>query len=248
MTAPSPRFVDHLRELRMRLLWSLFAVALGAVVVWIFFDEVFGFLERPYCSFFDNSGVDCSFLITDVLDPFSISLTVAGYGGVILALPVIFYHLARFVTPALYKEERRIVYPFVVVGVVLFVSGAVGGYLLLPQAIDVLLNFQSQETFQPTLRAQGYLSFFIKMMLAFGLAAELPLILVFLQKVGVLSAATLRKNRRIAILLIVIFGAMITPTGDPFMLLAISLPMYILFEVSILIGARMKRGAKNGPD
>ncbi len=233
--------MEHLLELRRRLLWCVGSVVAGATLIWIFFNEVFGVLEQPYCAFAESTGRDCEFLITDVLEPFNVTLTVAGYGGVIVALPVIFYHFARFVMPALYSKEKRLVIPFVVTGVLLFAAGVAGGFFLMPKAIEVLLTFSDQESFVPQLRAERYLGFFIRVLFAFGLAAELPLVLTFLQKIGLLSTDTLRKNRRVAIAGIVILGAVITPTGDPFILLAVSLPMYVLFEISILIGARWSK-------
>ena len=228
--------IEHMKELRRRLLWCVGSVIVGAIVVYIFFGPLFSFLEKPYCDFAEETGDGCSFLITDVLEPFSISLTVSGYGGLILALPVILYHFARFVMPALYPKERKVVIPFVFVGVLLFIAGSVGGYFIMPQAVDALLSFNSQDSYDPILKAQTYIGFFIKMVLAFGLAAELPLVLIFLQKIGLLSNKTLRKNRRAAVAIIVVLGAVITPTGDPFMLMIISVPMYVLFELSILIG------------
>lgn len=233
--------MEHLIELRRRLLWCVGSIVIGAILIWIFFNEVFGVLEQPYCSFAESTGRNCEFLITDVLEPFNVTLTVAGYGGLIVALPVIFYHFARFVMPALYPAEKKIVIPFVIVGVFLFAAGVTGGFFLMPKAIEVLLTFSDQESFVPQLRAERYLGFFVRVLFAFGIAAELPLVLTFLQKIGLLSTQTLRKNRRLAIAGIVILGAVITPTGDPFILAVVSLPMYVLFEISILIGARWSK-------
>lgn len=231
---------SHLSELRRRLLICVASIFVGSAIVWIFFEPIFSFFQEPYCAWAESTGSSCTFLITNVLDPFSITLSIAGYGGVILALPVIFYQFARFVTPALYPHEKRVAFPFVIAAIILFILGAVGGYFIMPEAVKILLTFNAQDTWNPNLIALDYVSFFMKMVLAFGLAAELPLILLFLQKIGILSNEFLRKNRRIAVVLIVILGAIITPTGDPFMLLAISLPMYILFELSILIGKRFE--------
>ena len=229
--------LSHLQELRKRLIWSVLSIFLGSLIVWIFFKPIFGFLENPYCDWAANNGGECTFLITDVLESFSVVISISGNGGLILAMPVILYQFARFVMPALYPKEKKIVVPFVFLGVLLFVGGAVGGYYLMPSAIEVLFSI-GPDNFDENLKAQNYVSFYIKMIVAFGLAAELPLILVFLQKLGVLSTSTLRKNRRMAVVLILVLGAIITPAGDPFTLLAITIPMYIFFEISIIIGGR----------
>jgi len=228
--------VSHLKELRRRLLWCVGSVFIGAIFVWIFFKQLFSFLQKPYCNWAEEVGGDCSFLITDVLEPLSITFTVSGYGGLILALPVILFHLARFVMPALYPKEKRAIFPFIIAAVVLLFVGAAAGYLIMPRAISTLLEFNAQDTYSPNLIATTYIGFFIKMILAFGLAAELPLVLVFLQKIGIITPETLKKNRRISIALLFIFGAVITPTGDALTLIAVTLPMYVLFEVAILIG------------
>ena len=232
------RTMEHLIELRRRLLWCVSSVIVGAILIWIFFNEVFSVLEQPYCSFAESTGRPCEFLITDVLEPFNVTLTVAGYGGLIVGLPVIFYHFARFVLPALHSDEKRLVIPFVIAGVLLFAAGVTGGFFIMPAAIEVLLTFSDQESFVPQLRAERYLGFFVRVLFAFGIAAELPLILTFLQKVGLLTVQSLSTNRRVAIAGIVILGAVITPTGDPFILMAVAVPMYVLFEISILLGAR----------
>ncbi len=255
--------VDHLGELRTRLIRSVAAVVMGAIVVWFFFDPIFDFLSEPYCQLADPGTLndaaaeledatgevaagDCNFIVTKPLEPFSVQLSMSGYGGLILALPVVIYQLARFVMPGLYPREKRAVIPFVAVSVVLLALGITLGYLFLPRALEVLTTEFGSERFQTFFSPNEYLTFFIKMVLAFGLAFELPLVLVFLQMVGVLQTETLRKNRRIAVVLVVILGAVITPTGDPFTLLALSLPMYVFYELSMIIGGRItKRRAEN---
>lgn len=229
--------VDHLTELRTRLIRSLIAVIIGAIVVYAFNERVFDFLSEPYCEIADVDN--CGFLVTKPLEPFSVTLTLSGYGGLILALPVIFYQLGRFVMPGLYSHEKKALLPFLVVSVILLFAGMTLGYLFLPRALDVLTNEFGSERFETFFSPDEYLTFFVKMVLAFGLAFELPLILVFLQMSGVLQTETLQSNRRIAAVAVVILGAVITPTGDPFTLLALALPMYVFFEISMIIGGRL---------
>ncbi len=228
--------VDHLAELRTRIIRSVAAVLVGAIGVYAFNERIFDFLSEPYCDIADVDG--CAFLVTSPLEPFSVTLTLSGYGGLILALPVVFYQMGRFVMPGLYDHEKKAMIPFLVVAVLLLFAGVTLGYFFLPRALDVLTNEFGSERFETFFSPDEYLKFFIKMVLAFGLAFELPLILVFLQKVGLIQTETLRKNRRIAAVLVVILGAVITPTGDPLTLLALSLPMYIFYEIAMVIGSR----------
>jgi len=231
--------VGHLSELRSRLIKSILAVAIGATAVFFFTGPIFEFLSEPYCNI--RPANDCVFLATGPLDQFSVQLSLAGYGGLILALPVILYQIGRFVLPGLYPHEKKVMLPFFVISIVLLFMGMAVAYLFLPRALEVLGQFAGGERFESFFNANEYLGFFTKMLLAFGLAFELPLILVFLQLVGVVQTATLRQNRRVAAVVVVILGAIITPTGDPFTLLVLSAPMYIFFEISLIVGGRMTK-------
>ncbi len=228
---------DHLNELRRRLLWSAAAVVVAAIVVWIFQDPLFDVLAEPYCEI--RPPDDCNFLATRPLEPFSVKLTMAGYGGLILGLPVMLYHLARFVLPGLYPNERKMLIPFVIASVVLLMMGMAVAYYTMPQALRVLLSFGGDQ-FEAFFSASEYLSFFVKMVFAFGLAFELPVIITFLQLAGLVQTSWLKKNRRFAVVAVVIVGAIVTPTGDPFFLAVISVPMYLFYEIALLIGGRFK--------
>lgn len=241
--------VGHLTELRKRLIRSVLAITVGAILVYVFRERLYNFLEQPYCSFQEERGVeDCRFLITKPLEAFSVMLTMSGYGGLILATPVVIYQLGKFVLPGLYPHEKKALLPFTAISVVLLAIGMVVAYLLMARALTVLLGF-GVDSFDPQFTPTEYLGFFVKMMFAFGIASELPLVLVFLQKIGVVSPDTLAKNRRIAVVLVVILGAVITPTGDPFTLAVITVPMYLFFEISIIVGRRIKKsdGAVSTP-
>jgi sec-independent protein translocase protein TatC len=230
--------IEHLRELRTRLIRSVIAVVIAAIVVYIFQRRLFDFLSEPYCSI--RPEQDCTFLVTDPMGEFNVALTLAGYGGLILALPVILYQLGRFVLPGLYPHERRILLPFLLVSVVLLLAGMTSAYFFLPRALEVLSSIGS-ERFEQNFTPNNYLSFFIKMVLAFGIAFEFPLVLVFLQITGLVQTKTLKKNRRIAIVAITILAAIITPTGDPFTLAVVSVPMYLFYEIALLVGGQMTK-------
>lgn len=232
--------VGHLSELRTRLIRSVVAIVVGALVVYIFFDPIFNFLSGPYCDLKESQGQECEFLTTAPLEGFSVVLSLSGYGGLILALPVILYQIGRFVLPGLYPQERRVLMPFFAVSVVLLILGTICGYLLMPKTLSVLTGFGS-DSFLELFSPRAYTSFFVKMLLAFGVAAELPLVLVFLQLVGVVSTQTLKKNRRLAVVAVAVLSAVVTPTGDPFTLAVLAIPMYLFYELALIVGGRMTR-------
>ena len=240
--------LGHLTELRKRLIRSVSAVIVAAIVVFLFRNRILEFLEGPYCDFLADRGVEeCEFLITNPLQPLSVVLTLSGYGGLLLALPIVLYQIGRFVMPGLYPHEKRMLIPFLVVSIVLLFLGMVSAYLLMPKALNVLQDF-GVESFSPLYTPNEYIGFFVKMLFAFGFAAEFPLILVFLQMVGVVKPDTLAGNRRLAFVGVVILGAVITPTGDPFMLAVVSIPMYLFYEIAIIIGRRLTRNRlSDGP-
>ena len=243
--------MSHLSELRTRLIRSVLAIVAGVIIVWIFFEPIFGFLKRPYCDYKANQASgggsqpladnvdECSFLITEITEGFTTQLSLSGWGGVILAMPVILYQLARFVMPGLYPGERRALLSFIPISIALMFTGMSMAYFLMPKAIEVLLGF-GDDSFNALLSPKKYVSFFIKMLFAFGVSFQLPVVLVFLQKIGIVKPETLRNNRRYAIVAVIVAGAIITPTGDPFNLAAISIPMYLFYEISIFIGTRIR--------
>ena len=249
--------VEHLAEFRSRLIKSFLAVAVGGVACWVLYPFILDLLLRPYCQTFPieervdsglfGPGGGCNLFVTDPLEPFSVRLTVAGYGGVTLAMPVVLWQTWRFVAPGLYKHEKRYALPCVLGGMVLFLSGAGRAYWSLPRALDFLALIGGADLvslFSP----QRYLGFVIKMMVAFGIAFQFPIVLIALQAVGLVGNRTLRKNRSYASVGIVVLVAVITPSGDPFTLMALSVPMYAFYEIAILwgvISARRER-AKSG--
>jgi sec-independent protein translocase protein TatC len=242
---PSPAgemtLLGHLVELRMRLIRTSIAVVLACIVVYAFFTPVFDFLVEPYCRFRADAGADCKLIVLGPLESFGVRLTLAGYGGLILAMPVILYQMGRFVMPGLYAHEKKALIPFVGISIVLLLVGMMVAYLLLPRALIVLEEFGT-DNFESFFSPREYLGFFVKMLFAFGIASEFPLVLIFLQWIGIVSPDTLAKNRRIAIVAVVILGAVITPTGDPFILAAISIPLYLFYEIAILVGRALKQG------
>lgn len=239
-------FIEHLTELRRRLIISLIAVACGFIACWVLYPQILDFLVAPYCDVVppDAEGLDapgsCRLLVLDPLEPFSVRVSVAGYGGLALAMPILLWQALRFVTPALYPRERRYTLAFVVAGALLFAAGVALAFWSIPRALD-FLSVVGGDDLVSFFSPRRYLSFVIKMALAFGLAFEFPIILVFGQMVGFIPTRTLQRIRPWAVVGIVVVGAVITPSGDPFTLLAISIPMYAFYELSILFGVLRRR-------
>jgi sec-independent protein translocase protein TatC len=232
--------LDHLYELRDRIVKVMVAVALGAVVGWLLYPQIFDLLLDPYCDLQGASIEDCSLLQTEPLEGFSVRLKIAGYSGIALAMPVILWQVWRFITPGLYPHEKKYAIPFVVSALVLFVLGAGLAYYTLPQALEFLTSIGG-EGLEERFRPAPYFQLITYMMLAFGVGFEFPIVLVFLQLAGVVTAKTLRDVRRYAIVGIVVLVAVITPSGDPYSLGILSVPMYLFYEASIVIGTLLTR-------
>lgn len=231
--------VEHLAELRRRLVVSALAITVGAVAVFVAYDTVLGWMIEPYCDILP-ADQDCEFIITAPLEGFAARLKVAAYGGVFLSAPVLLWQLWRFVTPALHKRERRYAIPFVLTSVALFAGGTAFGVAVFPRALEFIIDIAGgnvRTLFSPA----KYITFLLRVLLAFGISFLFPILLVFLQLAGVLTRRTLRKYRRHAIVAIFAFDAVITPTQDPLTLLAMAIPMYAFYELSILVGRLLKK-------
>ncbi|MBA2607725.1 MAG: twin-arginine translocase subunit TatC [Actinobacteria bacterium] len=244
MTAeqPTPTFgtmtlVEHLSELRTRLFISCAAIAIGAVIAFILYARILDFLVHPYC---EIKNGNCKLFVQSPLDGIATRLKIAGYGGLMLASPVVLWELWRFITPGLHKKEKKYAIPFIVASTGLFFFGVLLGYLTFPKALEFLISIggsQIQEIFSP----KEYVSFFLKVMLAFGVSFEFPVVLVFLEVAGALSSKKLSSWRRPAIVIIIAAAAVITPSQDPYSLFAMAVPMYVFYELSILIGRILKK-------
>jgi sec-independent protein translocase protein TatC len=229
---------DHLAELRTRILICAVAITLGGVVAFWQFASLLDVLAGPYCDL--QSAEECLFLMTDPLEAFSVRLSVSFYAGIALAMPVILHQVWRFIAPGLYANERRYALPFIGAGVVLFAMGASLAFYTIPKALNFLVGVGG-DWFEPFFRGSEYLSFLVKMMVAFGIGFQFPILLVVLQLVRLVTPAQLGSVRRYAIVGIVTLVAVITPSGDPFSLAVLSVPMYLFYEGSILIGRLAKR-------
>ncbi len=238
--------MEHLTELRRRLIVSFVAIAVGAVVCWIAFDWIIEFLLEPYCSTLEE-GEECRLLVTAPLENFNVRLTVAGYGGLALAIPVVLWQVWRFIAPGLYSHEKKYAIPFIAAGVLLFFLGAFLAYWSIPRALQ-FLSALGGEGFTEFYRPSEYIGFVIKMIIAFGIGFEFPIALIFLQILGIVDSTQLRAVRQYAIVGIVALVAVITPSGDPFTLAVLSVPMYLFYEIAILFGRLRDRRARRAAD
>jgi sec-independent protein translocase protein TatC len=230
--------MDHLAELRRRILISATAVVLCACVVFVFSNPIIEFLVTYYKD--ATHGQRDALIVLGPVDGFITRLKVATYGGIVLALPIWLYQLWRFITPGLNPKERRYAVPFILSSIVLFALGAFVAFLTLEPALKFLIDVGGPAQ-TPQFTSDKYLTLVSLMIVAFGLSFEFPVVLVFLLLAGVLKTQQLRKWRRWAIVLIVTFAAVITPSQDPYSLFFMAAPMYLFYEASIIIGRIMKK-------
>ncbi len=229
--------IEHLTELRTRIIRSVLAVGIGMVIVLALYDQVLEFMREPYeqlCR--DNPGkLNCELYSLGPLEGLSTRLSISTYGGMILAMPVLLWQIWRFVVPALHAKEKKYAIPFIVSSVVLFLLGATVAYFTLTPALDFLISW-SGEGVQANFQVSKYISLFGLMVAAFGITFEFPVLLVFLQLVGVLTPQTLARQWRYAVVAIFVIAAVVTPSGDPYSMMAMALPMTLFYIISIIIG------------
>jgi sec-independent protein translocase protein TatC len=229
---------EHLAELRMRIVRSLLAVGIGAALILIFYDFVLGVLIAPYertCSLHPEFNCDGSLYALGPVEGLSARMRISGYGGLVLALPIVLWQVWRFIVPALSKQEKKYSIPFILSSVVLFVLGGYMAYWTLDKALEFLIAWSGEDVNQ-TYQISKYISLVALMVLAFGVGFLSPVLIVFLQLVGVVTPQTLLRQWRAAVMVIFALSAVITPSGDPVSMLALAVPMSILFLLSVLIG------------
>jgi sec-independent protein translocase protein TatC len=230
--------VEHLAELRYRLIVSIVAVVVGAVICFVFAGRIIGWFLDLYKDATD--GEANAFIFTGPVDAFATRLKVATYGGIVLATPVWLWQLWRFVTPGLNPKEKRYAVPFLVSSLALFAFGGFVALLTLQPALDFLLSAGGDDL-QPLLTADKFLSLVSLMIVAFGIAFEFPVVLTFLLIARVISTQQLRRWRRWAIVLVFAFAALITPSQDPYSLFLMAIPLVLFYEGCIIIGRVLKR-------
>ena len=228
--------VEHLEELRRRLMVVIAAIAIGAMAGFVISGPVLDILRGPLPDEFDT------IYFTSPAGAFVAQLKVAGFVGIGLAMPVILYQIWRFVTPGLLPGERRMLWPFLLAGLILFGLGVAIGFAIIPYALVFLLGF-AREGIEPLLTIDEYIGFVTTLMLVFGLMLQFPIVLIVLSRLGIVTPAWLASRRRWVILLIAIVAAVATPGGDPFSMVILSLFMYGLFEVTLLVVRAIQRNS-----
>lgn len=261
----SAPLIEHLTELRNRIIWSLLSYVVAIFVVFPFANNVFDFLSHPVCNALANRGQPCGLVMIKLQEGFFVAINISLFGGLVLAFPVIAYQLWRFVAPGLYKSEKSAFLPFLLASPVMFAFGAIFAYyVLLPTAFDFFLSFQQGVGAAPANpsatadaaakvatgampagivfqgSAQEYLGLTMKFILAFGLCFQLPVLLTLMGKAGLISASGLASVRKYAVVVILILAAIATPP-DVMSQIILFAAIYPLYEVSILLIRRMEK-------
>jgi sec-independent protein translocase protein TatC len=236
----------------MRIIRGGLAVLLGSILVMAFYDMVLGWLLDPYKTLclrreegycgtsLDVETGEVKLFNLDPVEGFATRLKIAFYGGIILALPVLLWQIWKFVVPALHKNEKRYAMGFVTSSVVLFLAGGFIAFSTLERALEFLIDWAGEDVDQ-AFQVQSYVRLVTLMVVAFGVGFTIPVLLVFLQLIGVLTPQVLLSAWRYAIVGTFLIAAAITPSGDPISLLALSVPMVVLYFVAILIGRLVQR-------
>jgi sec-independent protein translocase protein TatC len=241
---------DHLAELRVRIVRCMLAIVVGIIVVMAFYDPILRFLTKPYRDLCTERGPDfCDGRVYGLgpLDGFTTRISISLWGGIILAFPVIMWQIWRFIVPALHAREKKYAIPFIVSTVALFLLGGFIAYWTLQYALEFLISWSGDQTGQ-VFQIGKYVSLVGLMIAAYGVGFEFPVLLVFLQIAGVLTPRTLVRQWRIALVVIFFIAAVITPSGDPISMLALAIPMTLLYFVAIGVGALVTRGRAHGDD
>lgn len=231
-------FLDHLEEFRERLIKCLVSVMLFSVVAFFFSSQMIDFIAKPLPGVYFMGPVEA----------LSVRMKIAMIVGLIVSSPVILYQLWQFVVPGLLEKEAKVVAPLVIFSTLSFAVGAsFAFFIVLPKMIKFLLSFGTDKL-HPWIKIDDYLSFIGYTTLIFGAVFELPIVSYFLGRIGIISSATLRKGRRYAVVAILLVAAFVTPTPDAFNMMLLAVPLYLLYELSIIIlliqEARKKRKLK----
>jgi sec-independent protein translocase protein TatC len=226
--------IDHLEELRWRICKVLVAVAIGSTIAFVFRDWLIRFLEAPLPDTTNTlMKTGHPLIVTGLTEGFTTYLLISIVAGVILALPVLLYQTWAFIAPGLYEHEKKNAIPFIFIGIILFLMGISLGYIVLRYPVQWLVNFASS-SFTPLLTANSYFTFVAVFILIFGLIFELPLILTFLARIGIISKETLQSKRAVAHVIMWIAATFATPGADPYSPFILGAAMSFLYELTII--------------
>ncbi|WP_225991778.1 twin-arginine translocase subunit TatC [Actinomadura montaniterrae] len=250
-SAPDGRMplMDHLRELRNRLIKAILGLVAGGIVAWLLFDPIWKFLQKPYTRIPQEHclGGECDLVVHGIFDGFFVHLKVALIVGAVLSSPIWLYQIWAFVAPGLYKRERRWTYTFMGAAVPLFLAGAALAYLTMDKGLKIFIGLAPGDT-KVLVGIQDYLGYAQAMLLIFGLTFELPLFVVMLNLAGVLTHERIRRSRRLIVFGVFVFAAVATPSQDPFTMLALAVPTVVLFEIAEVLAFFHDRRKGRRPD
>ncbi len=240
---------DHLRELRYRLIVSAIAIVIAGILAAFFYDAIYRVMLRPYvlgkaAIEAQNGQQHVEAVLGGITSPLILAMMICAVSGLVLSSPIWLYQVWAYIAPALLAKEKKYALMFLAAAVPLFLAGIVVGYVVMPTAIAVMLGF-TPDAVQNLIYVDDFLKMMFQMMLVFGLGFLMPVIVVSLNLMGIVSAKALAKARAYVLFACAVFGAAATPGGDPFSMLALALPMMVLFVVAELIcRANDKRRAK----
>src|SRR6516225_6671070 len=243
---------EHIREFRNRLIKAVLGLIAGMIIGWLFFRPAWTFITEPFCRLDIQGAVGCGkdahpLVVTGVFDPFFVKLKVAFVVGLIVSSPIWLYQLWAFIAPGLYRREKRWTYAFVGTAAPLFAGGAAIAYIVMSRSLGYLLGL-TPDGVNNFIQVPTYLSYFVAMILGFGLAFELPLAMVMLSLAGILTHERFRKWRRMIIFLVFVFAGIASPSPDPLTMLMLAVPCVVLVEVAeVIIWATDRRRARRSP-
>ena len=229
---PTMVFLDHLEELRKRIVYSIVAVAVGTGLSWGYRERIYAVMQRPIMDALRNHGLAEKLVYLNPTDPFNLYLKIAMLAGLFLTSPFVLYQVWMFISPGLYRNEKRYVMPFMVSTITLFTLGGYFGYkIAYPRALDFFIGFSGQ--FQPMITVGEYTQLFLSIVLGMGLIFEMPILVFFLAFMGIMTPSFMIKNFRYAILVIFVLAAIVTPTPDIVNMCVFAAPMLALYALSI---------------
>jgi sec-independent protein translocase protein TatC len=227
-------FLEHLEELRQRIIKSLLAVCVGFCACWFYAERIFGLMQRPIVEALEKHHLPAQLVYLNPTEPFNIYLKVGLMAGLFVASPFILYQVWLFISPGLYRNEQHYVLPFMISSVGLFLAGGFFGYkIVYPAALDFLIGYGAQ--FQPMITVGEYTNLFLTIILGLGAVFELPILVFFLALMGIISAGWMWRNMRYSILGIFVIAAILTPTTDLMNMILFATPMIGLYLLSILV-------------
>jgi sec-independent protein translocase protein TatC len=229
---PGMSLIEHLEELRRRLIYSIIAIIGGFFIAYGFHEKIYNFMQQPIVKALRAHGLDTKLTYLNPIDPFNLYIKIGFLGGAIIASPIVLFQVWRFISPGLYTNEKRYVVPFMFATVGLFLGGAAFGfYYVYPMALDFLIGYGSE--FRPMVTIGEYTDLFMTVILGLAAVFELPILVFFLALFGIVNARFLWKNLRYAVLIIFVIAAIITPTPDILTMCVFAAPMLLLYCVSI---------------